>query len=319
MLHAGVRDHVHGIEGPWDYRRCSHRGCGLVWLDPPVLEADLPLLYADYFTHRRSQPAAGAGLRARLARRVRANYVQLRFGLRHANAIGAAAYLFPIRRARLDAEYAHLPRPPHASARLLDIGCGNGERLQRLAACGWSASGIDFDAQAVETCRREGLDVRLGTLQEQRFDAESFDAIVLHHVIEHVADPSAVLGECLRVARPGARLIVVTPNADGALHRVFGRFWRGLEAPRHLRLFAPANLARLCTGSGWVVERRFTSWQMTDGMFAQSWASRRSGSADANGLALRAAGRLAQLALASLAWLRPEIGEEIVFELGKPS
>ncbi|MGH8516884.1 MAG: class I SAM-dependent methyltransferase, partial [Panacagrimonas sp.] len=245
-----MRDHVHGIQGEWNYRRCENRRCGLVWLDPPILESDLPLLFAEYFTHRRSG-RAGGGRRARWARRVRDGYVRMRFGPHHepirrsAKLFGALAYLFPIRRMRLEAEYAYLRSGPEGAGRLLEIGCGHGERLQRLASCGWSASGVDFDALAVDTCRQHGLDVRLGRLEDQRFDPESFDAIVLNHVIEHVADPVRLLEECVRVARPGARLVMVTPNAGGALHRVFGRFWRGLEAPRHLRVFSGPNLTHM--------------------------------------------------------------------------
>lgn len=317
-LHPAVSDHVHALDGDWRYRRCENPQCGLLWLDPPILEEDLGLLYADYYTHRPSGHGVGRPPR-RWIDRVRDDYVRARFGLRGGSrGLAAAAYLAPIRRMKLDAAYLYLRRRPESGDRLLEIGCGNGERLQRFAVCGWNAVGVDFDPDAVATCRRLGLDVRAGTLADQRFEEASFDAILLNHVIEHVADPAALLAECRRLARPGARLVMATPNADSALHRVFGRYWRGLEAPRHLRVFSGRALARLCVAQGWRVERRFTTAQMTDVMFAQSWTSLRTGSADGQGAVLRSAGVAVLAVLAAAGWLRPDVGEELVVELSTP-
>ncbi len=318
LLHSNVRDHVHGIEGDWRYRRCGNPRCGLLWLDPPILEQDLALLYADYYTHRPSGHGQGRRPR-RWIDRIRDDYIGMRFASRGATWFAAAAYLAPIRRMKLDAAYLYLRPRPQGAGRLLEIGCGNGERLQRLANCGWTAVGVDFDPRAVQTCREHGLDVRAGTLADQRFEAGSFDAILLNHVIEHVADPAALLAECLRLARPGARLVMATPNAASTLHRLFGRRWRGLEAPRHLRVFSGTNLPRLCAEQGWRIERHFTTAQMTDVMFAQSWSSLRTGSADGQGVVPRLAGPAVLAVLAAAAWVRPTIGEELVLELSKPA
>ena len=75
--------------------------------------------------------------------------------------------------------------------------------------------------------------------------ASSADAITLHHVIEHVPDPIALLRECARILRPGGKLAVATPNVESLGHRLFGRCWLALDPPRHLHLFSMPAL-RAC-------------------------------------------------------------------------
>src|SRR5208282_348249 len=102
-----------------------------------------------------------------------------------------------------------------------------------------------FDPQAVDAAWRKGLSVKLGRLAEQRYPDESFDLVLMSHVIEHLNDPLATLREIRRVLRPGGTLAVTTPNADSWGHRHFGPDWRGFEPPRHLRIFNGKALAAL--------------------------------------------------------------------------
>jgi 2-polyprenyl-3-methyl-5-hydroxy-6-metoxy-1,4-benzoquinol methylase len=120
------------------------------------------------------------------------------------------AYLNPIRRANFDLNVFCLRAKPHG--RLLEVGCGSGMILKSMQKLGWQVEGVDFDPAAVEAARKRGLDVHLGTLSEQEFRANSFDAIIMGHCIEHVPDPINLLRECYRILEPGGRLVVITPN-----------------------------------------------------------------------------------------------------------
>ena len=137
---------------------------------------------------------------------------------------------------------------PHG--RLLEVGCGNGRQLERLAHAGWKVEGLDFDERAAQTARRLGLEVKVGDLASARYPDASFDAVILSHVIEHVPDPVALLVECRRILRSGGQLVLATPNSDSWGHRRFGRAWLGLDPPRHLLVFTPRALAEAAGRAG---------------------------------------------------------------------
>jgi SAM-dependent methyltransferase len=101
----------------------------------------------------------------------------------------------------------------------------------------------------VTVARANGLDVRCGSLEEQGYTSESFDAIHLCHVIEHVPDPQGLLAECARLLRPGGKLVIFTPNISSLSHRIFRQDWRGLEPPRHLQVFSPGAMQKMFDGS----------------------------------------------------------------------
>lgn len=149
--------------------------------------------------------------------------------------------------------------PARTAGQLLDIGCGSGGILSIMRALGWRVEGVDLDPVAVEITRGLGIPARLGTLESQAYPDASFDAIMMSHLIEHVADPVRLVAESHRVLRPGGRLAIATPNAESRGHARFRERWRGLEPPRHLQIFSPRSLLELVTNAGFRVERSGTS------------------------------------------------------------
>jgi 2-polyprenyl-3-methyl-5-hydroxy-6-metoxy-1,4-benzoquinol methylase len=242
---------------------CRNLDCGTLWLDPMPEEADLHKLYANYYTHKTtSSLPSGKPLRA-LMGRVRAAYLYTHYGYAPVSSswvtklLGLAAYLNPAWKDSLDASVFHLNAKPGGI--LLEIGCGSGSGIQSMQRIGWSVTGLDFDEGAVSTARNKGLDVRLGQLSAQAFADESFDAIVMSHVIEHVPSPGELLGECRRILKKEGTLVVLTPNADSPLHLRYEQHWRGLEAPRHLQIFTPRSLSTVAKSTGYTVVETFTS------------------------------------------------------------
>ena len=144
--------------------------------------------------------------------------------------------------------------------RLLDVGCGMGEFAAGMAKLGWDAYGIDFDAAAIAVAERQaGLTVTVGSLAEQNYPSESFDAITMSNVIEHVPNPIETFDECFRVLRKGGRLVIITPNINSYGHKIFGQNWRGLDIPRHLYLFNKGSLEKFARNAGFNKYRSFTS------------------------------------------------------------
>lgn len=265
LLYAKLTDRLFNTPGTWDMKKCHNPDCGTLWLDPMPAEADLAKLYTDYYTHQASLPNSVRNPLGRFLDRVRASHLHARFGYAPLSPswinklLGLFAYIHPAWKENLEASVFYLTA--QHGGRLLEVGCGSGATLQSMEQKGWRVTGLDFDEDAVKNARSKGLDVRHGQLSAQEFADESFDAVVMSHVIEHVPSPCELLGECRRVLKKGGVLVALTPNADSRGHGHYRRNWRGLEPPRHLQVFTARSLASMAYGAGYNTVESFTSMQ----------------------------------------------------------
>lgn len=99
----------------------------------------------------------------------------------------------------------------YLSGRILDIGCGIGDFLSYCPG----AIGVDINPEAVEWCRRKGMDARLMRIDQLPFESESFNGVVLDNVLEHLLSPTRLLGEVHRILCCSGRFIVGVPGARG--------------------------------------------------------------------------------------------------------
>jgi SAM-dependent methyltransferase len=136
-----------------------------------------------------------------------------------------------------------------AGGRLLDVGCGHGLLVDEARRRGWDASGLEVAADAARYGREVlGLDVRQTSVEELSA-AESFDAIVLADVIEHLDDPVAVVRSCSRLLADGGVLCVVTPDPGSRTARLAGARWWAL-LPGHTFLLPRRTLRSVVAGEG---------------------------------------------------------------------
>jgi len=222
---------------------------------------DIHRAYAEYYTHVSSPPQI-RGIHSAY-RDLKNAYIRSRLGYGGAPAGWALAAailgrLHPGGAAELARDAAYLPAPVR-DGHVLEVGCGGGETLITLRELGWSVAGSEVDPKAVAAARARGLDVRLGDLAAIGFPAQSFDAICVIHVIEHVHDPRKLLIECRRLLRPDGQLLILTPNADSAARRQFGAAWVSLDPPRHLHIFEPHSLRRVLEECGLAVTQLTTT------------------------------------------------------------
>ncbi|MCX7181043.1 MAG: class I SAM-dependent methyltransferase, partial [Proteobacteria bacterium] len=300
--------------------RCTNPDCGLVWIDPMPDAATLAKAYETYYTHT---PNSGVSRLRRLYLRARNSYISRRFsypateGSWWVRVIGTLMALVPHRRIGMDAMAMWLPWHPEGT--LLEIGCGNGDRLALLRDLGWTVSGIEPDAGAAQLASAKGLNVLSATLQPGALPAASFDAILMSHVIEHVPDPQETISECHRLLRPGGVLVMLTPNTESLGHRWFGRNWLHLDPPRHLYVFNSRNLPQLCADAGYTDVNCETTSRDAHWTLGASVVLQHNGHYDIGQLPL--ATRFLGLCLFYLEWIalffQPTLGEEILVRATK--
>lgn len=101
----------------------------------------------------------------------------------------------------------------------LDVGCGLGDEVRALAASAHESVGVDASKLLVDEARRRTdatLDVRFEVAKAEAlpFEDASFDAVRTERTLQHVDDLAAAVAEMWRVARPGARIVVLEPDWD---------------------------------------------------------------------------------------------------------
>lgn len=218
------------VAGPFEFMRCSE--CGSLWLRERLRPDFLPIAYTAYYTHEQEQKStAKPGIRSALKQA----YIRQRFaGSRSLKDLTlGAAYTALGDRSATDDRYRYAPPAP---SKLLDYGCGSGAYLHQMQALGHKVVGVDFDPFVVEQVRQLTMTALTPDEAAKQDWDDTFDFITLAHVIEHVPNPIELLRKLASWLRPGGRIFIDTPSADALGLQVFGRYWRGLEAPRHLSL-----------------------------------------------------------------------------------
>ena len=261
VLHPEMQDRMCAVHGNWPLRQCSNPDCELCWLDPRPVDSDIPLLYVDYFTHECGDPKRG--FLFRLHSLLFAGYTLASY---------IPSTILGLNQARH--QMRHMFLDDVSPGKLLDVGCGAGVFLQRMHALGWSATGLDFDAKAIDNAKKmhgDGITFMNADLFGARFPDNSFDAVTLSHVIEHVPDPVALLAEVRRILKVGGRLVMTTPNLRSFGHEKFQDCWVGLDSPRHLQIFSRPSLKKCAHKAGFEEMKFSTSAANADGLFGISF------------------------------------------------
>lgn len=132
--------------------------------------------------------------------------------------------------------------------RILDVGCGPGNTLDRLSAYGQGV-GMDYSGDAVEYCRSRGYRrVFVGAAPALPVAEETFDLIVSIDVIEHVEDDAAAVGEAFRALKSGGLYVLTVP--------AFMILWGDHdELYFHHRRYRVPQIRKLVQGSGFRIEK----------------------------------------------------------------
>jgi SAM-dependent methyltransferase len=226
-----------GTRERFAYRVCG--SCGSAW--SAEIPADLDRHYPSGY-HSFTEPSPSSRWKRFLQTR-RASHV-----LGSPNSLGALAM-----RVWGSTEYLEWCRRMGIGQghRILDVGCGRGHLLVQMHGAGFRhLVGIDPFLSA-DLHPAPGLTLHRRTLE----GAEGpFDLVMLHHSLEHMADPAGALRQVRRLLPPGGWALVRLPVAGCHAARTYGADWVQWDAPRHLFIPTPPGMNRLAAGAAFTVE-----------------------------------------------------------------
>lgn len=165
-------------------------------------------------------------------------------------------------------------------AKVLDIGCGNGNISLALGSLGYQVTGVDIDQTSVDTARSRCTfsNVKFEVLDANSFAmVDAFDAVVCSEVLEHLHKPYELSESIYRILKPGGVFVATVPNGYGPRELLITRPMqylakRGLDKPimgfkkllgysaktlqssnedlTHVQFFSVGAFIRLLTGVG---------------------------------------------------------------------
>ncbi|MEO0651831.1 MAG: class I SAM-dependent methyltransferase [Planctomycetota bacterium] len=136
-------------------------------------------------------------------------------------------------------------------ASVLDVGCGSGDLLRRVAEQGIEVAGLDAPGPRIDGLAADGIVAIAGRAERLPFEDDRFDWVTLRHVPHHLEDPARAVAEAARVARTG--VLLAEPWYDRSIpsQEVGWQIdqWTRADDRRRGRLhgvgFGPAELAGL--------------------------------------------------------------------------
>ena len=134
--------------------------------------------------------------------------------------------------------------------KILDVGCGAGWFLETAKERGWDVYGTEYAEDAVELCRRKGIETKHGALDASVFGNMRFDVITSFEVIEHLSKPLDELQHVHRLLRPNGLFYVTTPNFNAIPRLMLKADYSIIDYPEHLSYFTPRTLHRVLQSTG---------------------------------------------------------------------
>lgn len=149
-----------------------------------------------------------------------------------------------------------------SSGRVLDVGCGTGDRLDVFRERGFETFGVETSDSADYAKEHLSLNVKKGNLFSVRFPERFFDVVTLYNVLEHTHDPTRVCDEINRILKEDGFLVIQIPNKQSLQCRIFKKRWAAFDVPRDLYYFGTRNLNSLLGKVGFAITGidHFMNW-----------------------------------------------------------
>jgi len=125
--------------------------------------------------------------------------------------------------------------------RFLDVGCGRGKLVYAAGINGWQAEGIDTSHSFIDYARKQfDINVKAAKLENMNYPDESFDAICLASVLQHVQEPYELMMEINRILKKDGILYMQNINNAALIYKL-GDFYHRLSGRKITTCLSPLN------------------------------------------------------------------------------
>lgn len=129
--------------------------------------------------------------------------------------------------------------------KVLDIGCGTGDFLAMAKKYKWEIAGIEPDAQARKIAtEKTGIEIHTNDWLSEIAD-DSFDAVTMWHVLEHVPNLDEQIQTLKRIIKPNGSIFIAVPNFKSHDATHYKELWAAYDVPRHLWHFSQKSIKSL--------------------------------------------------------------------------
>lgn len=125
--------------------------------------------------------------------------------------------------------------------KVLDVGCGTGDFIKFLKNKNIKAEGIEPTPIARDKARKKKIQVH-HSIDECK---DTFDAITLFHVLEHVKNYDETIGQLIAKLNPKGLMLIAVPNHKSYDAEYYKEKWAAWDVPRHIWHFNKGNILDL--------------------------------------------------------------------------
>lgn len=237
------KDYRYGVAGTFYVSECQN--CGLWFQNPCPIPEHLPKLYPENYSPHQPRES-----RMPIAAR-KTRYLKRNLGYTHLAEDDRNGHdwtsLLPGWFWRW---YMGVKLVPHyrAEGKLLEIGCARGAKLLFFRHLGWKhLYGIELMPQPAEAARARGFLVECGPVETamNQYPDEYFDVVFCTMVLEHLYNPFRVVQIVAQKLKPAGQFLFSTVVRDSLDVRMYGRFSRCFDLPRHLVYFQEKDIFKM--------------------------------------------------------------------------
>jgi 2-polyprenyl-3-methyl-5-hydroxy-6-metoxy-1,4-benzoquinol methylase len=142
----------------------------------------------------------------------------------------------------------------------LDIGAGTGAFVQYMNDHDWKSEGIEPDAKARALAQSVHHTRLLRAEAFETLSPESFDAISMWHVLEHVHDLYPYMYQIRKILKTQGLVFIAVPNYTSYDGLKYGAEWAAYDVPRHLYHFSPRSMKWLLNAAGFELKDMVPMW-----------------------------------------------------------